>query len=127
MKIYLVDDNVKFRKDLKFFLEGHLHHEVIGEATDAIDFKRNIHYIADIVLMKFQKNILINTISTNYCFKSIREGNVIALSQNNEMVDFRVLQNVGFKGFVSKRNLYRDLETAINTVASGNLFYPNKN
>lgn len=127
MKIFLVDNNKKFRDNLKLYLEGHLKHQVIGEASNSIDFKENIHHIVDIVLMDIKKKVLINTITTYNCLKGIKDGNVIAISQHNDLGDTRILQSIGFKGFVSKDNLYRDLEDAINTVASGKLFYPNKN
>jgi len=124
MKIFLVDNNKKFRKNLKLFLEEHLNHQVVGESSDIKDFKLTVDPNIDIILMDIKNTVLREFHSIDY-IKNKNEGfNFIALSQYNELADLLTLLNSGFKGFVSKENIFRDLDKAINTVVSGQLFYP---
>jgi DNA-binding NarL/FixJ family response regulator len=124
MRIYLVDKNKNFRKGLKLFLEKHLNHEVVGESTSIKCFCKSTYPSANIILFEIKKTC-IECVHTT-CHNIINEKglNIIALSQRKELVDIGTLKKFGFKGFVSKENLFKDLENAITTVASGNQFYP---
>lgn len=123
MHIFLVDDNDTFRKNLKLFLEGHLNHVVVGEANNGKAFIEN-KVFADLVLMDINMpgmNGLEATKRGTWIYNKLK---IIAVSQFTDSVDLHQLICAGFKGFVSKTNLFRDLEKAISTVYQGAFFFP---
>lgn len=122
----MVDRNEKFRENLKLFIENSLKHSVVGEVSDIEDFKISIIPNIDVILMDIKSSILSEFHSIDYV-KDTRKGySFIALSQHKELADVQTLLNAGFKGFVSKEFIFRDLKNAIETVTSGRLFYPIK-
>lgn len=124
MKIVLVDDNKQFRESLKLYVEGHLNHEVVGEAEDGKNFLKQLNLQADIILMDINMPNLGGMEATKQGIWSNKNLKIIAVSQYKENVDLQQLIGVGFKGFVSKTNLFRDLNNAINTVNDGGYFFP---
>lgn len=124
MKIFLVDDNQQFRENLRLYLEGHLGFEVIGEACDGDSFLANLQPSADVILMD------INMPGING-LEAAKKGTwknsnlkIIAVSQYKDNVDLQQLIGVGFKGFVSKTNLFTDLQKAVTTVMNGGYYFP---
>ena len=126
MKIYIVDDNEHFRNDLKLFLEEYLNHEVIGEASDGEKFLQNPDYRADVILMDISMPSINGIEATKLGIWENAHLKVIAISQYQELADLETIISAGFKGFVNKGNLYRDLNTAIEKVAAGELFIPDE-
>lgn len=124
MKIILVDDNDTFRGSLKTFLEGHLNYEVIAEYSDGKQFIDAAKYKADIILMDINMPEINGLKATKVTCWENHETKIIAVSQYNDNVDIKQLIGVGFRGFVSKMNLFRDLENAIIAVNKGGYFFP---
>ena len=124
MKIYLVDDNDKFRGTLKSFIEEFLYYEVIGESADGEQFIQNYKGNADIVLMDINMPGLDGLKATKTSTSDIRDVKIIAVSQYSSMVDLPQLIGVGFKGFVSKTNLYDELDNAIQAVYEDGYYFP---
>jgi len=124
MKIYLVDDNDNFRKTLKFFLENHLNYKVTGEIGDGKGFLEKSFIDADIILMDINMPEVSGLEATKHGIWRNKEYKIIAVSQYKENVDLQQLIGAGFKGFVSKVDVFRDLETAIKAVVAGKLFFP---
>jgi DNA-binding NarL/FixJ family response regulator len=127
MKIFLVDENEKFRANLRLYLEGYLYHEVVGETSDEMHVNLYINQKADIFLINLNSSIIANYINSPFFCPVASSCKAIALSQHKEIIDSQILLKLGFKGFVSKENLYRDLENAINSVYAGELYYPIEN
>jgi len=123
MKIFIVDDNENFRQRLKLFLEGHLNHKVTGEASSGLEFIENPDLNAEIILMDISMPELNGIETAKRVLWKHNNLKIIALSQYDELADLESLIGGGYKGFVSKTNLYRDLEAAIEVVASGELFF----
>lgn len=126
MEIYLVDDNAVFRDNLKLYLEGHLNHIVVGESDDGKSFLENSSIKADIVLMDINMPEINGIDATKTMTWQNRNLKIIAVSQYKENVDLQQLIGVGFKGFVSKTNLFNELDKAIKTVFKGGYFFPNE-
>lgn len=126
MKVFLVDDNDSFRSNLRLFLEGHLNCEVIGEAADGKSFVDNLDNPADIVLMDINMPGVNGLDATKLGTWQKRNLKIIAVSQHRDTVDVQSLIGVGFKGFVSKINLFRDLEDAMKVVNEGGYFFPDE-
>ncbi|QQS50204.1 MAG: response regulator transcription factor [Bacteroidota bacterium] len=124
MKIYLVDDNDTFRANLKLYLEGHLNYQVIGETDSGRVFLDATNVSADVVLMDINMPELNGVDTTKFSTWQNRNLKIIAVSQYKENVDLQQLIGAGFKGFVSKTNLFSDLDRAIKTVAEGGYFFP---
>ena len=124
MNIYLVDDNDDFRETLKFFLEDYLSHKVVGESKDGKTFLERDDIFADIILMDINMPEINGIQATKMGTWKNHEYKIIAVSQYKENVDLHQLISVGFKGFVSKVNLFRDLESALEDVYGGKLFFP---
>lgn len=123
MKIFLVDSNERFRANLRLYIEGYLHHKVVGEASDESGINGCKDLFADIILVNIDKSILLSA------HKGINRSEFlgckkIAMSQRREIIDTHVLIEAGYKGFVSTEYIHRDLENAINAVVFGKLFYP---
>ena len=120
----MVDNNEKFRESLKLYIERSLNHCVVGEVSNIKDFQFIPVPNIDVIIMDIKSSILSEFHSIDY-IKDTRNGySFIALSQHKELADVQTLLNAGFKGFVSKEFIFRDLEKAIDTVTSGRLFYP---
>ena len=124
MKIFLVDDNDHFRKTLRFFLENHLNYEISGELSNGKEFLEQSFIDADIILMDINMPEINGLETTKLGMWKNKSYKIIAVSQYKESVDLQQLISAGFKGFVSKVDVFRDLETAIKTVVAGKLFFP---
>ncbi len=126
MNIFLVDDNTAFRENLKIFLEEHLKYSVVGEAESGKDFLKQTNIQADIILMDINMPDINGLNATKQSTWQDQNIKIIAVSQHIDTVDIQQLIGVGFKGFVSKINLFRDLENAINQVSKGSFFFPSE-
>ncbi len=124
MKLFLVDDNTIFRKNLKLYLEEHLNFEVVGEADDGENFMKKVNNDADIILMDINMPHMNGLDATKLSTWKKRGLLIIAVSQYKDSVDLQQLIGAGFKGFVSKTNLFHELKKAINTVHNGGYFFP---
>ncbi len=123
MKILLVDNNDDFRGNLKLFLEGHLNHVVVGEASDGKEFLEEKMVPADIVLMDINMPKINGLEAAKMGIWKNHHLKIIALSQYKDSIDLRVLIENGFKGFVSKTNLFKDLDEAIRIVDAGGCYF----
>lgn len=124
VKIIVVDDSATFREGLRFFIENMLFCTVIAEASNGHEFLqlKNKH-LADIILMDIQMPTLngieaVLNDDNNYLRK------FIAISSFEDKVYLTQLLETGFKGYISKNNIYKELKKAIELVAAGCLYFP---
>lgn len=123
-KIYLVDDNDKFKETLKIFIEEFLFYSVIGESSNGKDFLENYKGDADVVLMDINMPEVDGLKATKKSTWELRDIKIIAVSQYSSTVDLPQLIGVGFKGFVSKTKLYDELDKAIKAVLKNEYYFP---
>ncbi|MBN2484364.1 MAG: response regulator transcription factor [Bacteroidales bacterium] len=124
MKIYLVDDNEKFRASLRLFLESHHSYEIVGEATTGDEFLQQKIIDADIVLMDINMPGINGLQATKLGLWNNKKLKFLAVSQFKDDVDLQLLIESGFKGFVSKSNVFDELEKAMQIVNSGGYSFP---
>lgn len=126
MKLFIVEDNSSFRESLKTFLEGFLLHEVVGEAANGKEFIDNYNDDADIILMDINMPELDGVKATKLGTFQNRNAKIIAVTQHRTIVDLHRLISAGFKGFVSKTNLFMELPKALKKVANDELYFPDE-
>ncbi|MGE4288284.1 MAG: response regulator transcription factor [Salinivirgaceae bacterium] len=124
MRILLVDDNEAFRKSLKTFLEGEYQYTVVGEMADGKEFLDAETVDADVVLMDINMPGINGLLATKKRLWMAPHLKIIAVSQHQYDIDLELLIGSGFKGFVSKTNLYDDLQPALLKVKAGLFSFP---
>lgn len=124
MKLIIVDDNMEFRDNLRFFLEQKLNHIVIAEAASGEEFlalNERIIREADIILMDIMMNQLSGIETTKRITWIHFNLRVIAVTMHIEKVFLDQIIEAGFKGFVLKTNIFNTLEKTLNDVYYGKL------
>ncbi len=126
--IIIVDDNVRFRTDLKMYIEKELHHMVIAEASNGEDFLA-LHNLqrADVILMDIEMDRMDGFTATKEVLKNLYGLKIIAITMHSERMILRQLIEVGFRGCVFKSDIFKSLSTAINNVCKGHIYIPYKN
>lgn len=126
MEVVLVDDNADFRSGLKMFIEEHLGYKVLKEFDNGQSFVDNSLLKADIILMDINMPQLNGMEAAKMGTWNKRDMKLIAVSQFKESVDINVLIGAGFRGFVSKTNVFKELSKAIETVLKGEYYFPDE-
>lgn len=126
IKIIVVDDSETFRDGITFFLEQVLSYEVVGCASNGKEFllQKEKYIAADIILMDIQMPEIdgIETAKRFLWYNSLM--NVIAITSFRDIAYLRELIGAGFKGCVFKDKIFEDLETAVQYVLKGKLYFP---
>lgn len=124
LKIIIVDDNLKFRQGLRFYIENILNYSVINEAENGMDFmelpNRNL---ADIILMDISMPEM-DGILTSKNLLSERKTRIIAITSYEEQTYLNELIEVGIKGCVFKKDIYEHLNLAIKKVMNHDYYFP---
>jgi DNA-binding NarL/FixJ family response regulator len=125
LKTILVDDNIQFRTNLKYYIESDLDCKVIAEASNGIEFLK-IPYISnsDIVLMDIEMGQMDGFEATKRAIWLYSYLKVIALTMHVEKVFLIKLIESGFKGCVFKTEVFKQLPKALTEVITGKLYLP---
>lgn len=123
-KLIIVDDSAIFREGLRFFLEKILSYTVLSEASDGSEFLqlKNKH-LADVILMDIHMPVL-NGIDAMMKDKNNYLLKTIAITGFDDPIYLNQLIEAGFKGYINKNNVYKEIKTAIENVANGHLYFP---
>lgn len=125
-KIFIVDDNLTFRKVLLDFLDNTGEFEIIGEASDGIECLEKIEgKIIDIILMDIKMPKL-NGIQTTKIInqKLSHHIKIIALTQHDDFDYIKNMIEAGAKSYVVKTEVGKQLVKAIKTVMKGEMYFP---
>ena len=125
MKIILIDDNKAFREGFKFYLVNKLGYDVVADYNDGDEFLRKKEFIhCDIILMDIDMPKVDGFKATKLALWETRDLKVIAITGFRDKAYLTDLITAGCKGCVFKENIYNELEEAIHTVMSGEMYYP---
>jgi DNA-binding NarL/FixJ family response regulator len=124
-KIIMVDDNIRFRTDLRNYIESNLGYNVIAEASNGRAFLElpNITY-ADIILMDIAMDEMDGFEATKRVLWNYPFLHIIAITMHTEKVYLIQLIETGFRGCVFKPDIYTHLLPAIEAVLSGKIYMP---
>ncbi len=129
IKIIIVDDHDFFRSAVKSFLSDKEKYRIIGEASNGEEFLENLEKkeLPDIVLMDVRMPKMNGMIATKIVTNSYDNRiKVIALTMHEDFEYLKGMIEAGISGYLNKNNMVGQLEKAINTVLSGNLYFPDK-
>ncbi len=125
MKIILVDDNVKFRTELKKYIETNLGHTIIGEASSGSEFL-SLHNttFADNILMDVKMDEMDGIEATKQILWRNSYLKIIAITMYTDNMYLLQLIEAGFKGCINKYNIYNQLPVALEVVKKGRFYFP---
>lgn len=123
-KVIIVDDHKLFRKGLVFLLQEMDEVEVIGEASNGIEFLQQMRkQPADIALMDINMPIMDGIEASEKALQEFADLKIIVLSMHDEEAYYQKMTEMGVSGFLLKNSESEDLETAIREVIKGNTFF----
>ena len=124
LRILLVDDNRSFREAVKLFITKEMNCEVVGEASNGLEFLSLITKCSvDIVLMDIQMPELDGIKATKeWCLRN-PNTKVIAVTMFTEKAYLLQLIQSGFKGCVFKTSFFVQIVAAVTAVMEGKLYF----
>ena len=125
LKVILVDDNEMFREAFKILLESEYHATIVGEASNATEFRAlNIHSNIDVIFMDIMMPDIDGIIVTKKVLWKNNKLRVVAVTMHNDSVYLKSLIEAGFVGCIFKNNLFNELPLALETILKGKLYFP---
>lgn len=125
LKIVIVDDSNTFAESIKYFIEKILFLEVIlivQNGNELID--SNLYQRADLILMDIEMPEINGIETAKQVLWRYNNLKLIAITNYEDNAYLSQLISAGFKGCVFKRNIYSELEEAIEKIMSGELYFP---
>ena len=125
--IIIVDDHLIFRQGLKSIITLENIANVIGEASNGIEFIEILSDLKpDLVLMDIDMPRMNGLDATEKALEILPELKIIAFSMfSNEEYYYKMIDR-GVKGFILKTSGINELETAIQNVMSGDTYFSNE-
>jgi DNA-binding NarL/FixJ family response regulator len=123
-KILLVDDHEVVRSGLKTLLSN-LSFDVIDEAGSgkkAYEMAQNNHY--DLIIMDISMDGISGLDAMSKILNRIPQQNILILSMHDSDLIIQKAKNAGAKGYVTKSDISDNLIKAIQSIDSGQDFFP---
>jgi DNA-binding NarL/FixJ family response regulator len=123
-KIIIVDDHKLFRDGIKLLIYSLKEYEVIGEASDGIEFLDLLENKGpDLVLMDISMPKMDGIKATKKAVEKYPHLKIVALSMFNEQEYYYKLIESGARGFVLKEAGAEELSKAIKSVLNGENYF----
>lgn len=127
INIILVDDHILFRDGLKYVLNQQEYINIVGEASDGIEFLGLLdNVVPDIVLMDISMPRMNGIEATKAALLKYPDLKIIALTMFDDDKYYYDILNAGAKGFVLKESESEKLLRAINAIVNGDSFFSNE-
>lgn len=124
IKIIIVDDHEIFRNGLKMVLNKLKFTQIVGEASNGMDFLDLIRTTpVDIVFMDIEMPVMNGIDATKIAIKEQPGIKIIALTMFNEADYIQSMIDAGVKGFLLKNIKKEILAKAITTIYNGSNYY----
>ena len=123
-KLLLVDDHEVVRSGLKTLLSN-LSFDVIDEATSgkkAYEMAQNNQY--DLIIMDISMDGISGLEAMSKILNRIPQQNILILSMHDSDLVIQKAKNAGAKGYVTKSDISDNLIKAIQSIDSGQDFFP---
>ena len=123
-KLLLVDDHEVVRSGLKTLLSN-LSFDVIDEATSgkkAYEMAQNNQY--DLIIMDISMDGISGLDAMSKILNRIPQQNILILSMHDSDLVIQKAKNAGAKGYVTKSDISDNLIKAIQSIDSGQDFFP---
>ena len=125
--IIIVDDHLIFRQGLKSIITLENIANVIGEASNGIEFIELLSDLRpDLVLMDIDMPRMNGLDATEKALEILPELKIIAFSMFSDEEYYYKMIDRGVKGFILKTSGINELETAIQNVMSGDTYFSNE-
>ncbi len=122
--IMIVDDHVLFRNGLKLLLNSQPDFKVVAEASNGIEFLKNLEFIpVDIVLLDIAMPEMNGIEAATIAFERYPELKIIALSMYGEEAYYYKMLEAGVSGFLIKESNIDEVYAALRSVAEGKTFF----
>ena len=124
IRIIIADDHQLFRNGLKILLNAFAEFEVIGEASNGLEFLNIIKNTkADVALMDINMPEMDGIEATRKGLEICPGINIIALSMYGEEEYYNKMVDAGAKGFLLKDSDISEVKEAILTIIKGGNYF----
>ncbi|MFW5657575.1 MAG: response regulator [Bacteroidota bacterium] len=125
MNIAVIDDNIQFLETIYIFLTEYHKYTNVSTFTSVQEFMHSPeNYSCDIVLMDIEMPEIDGIKGCKKITWQNCRQNIIALTYHHERMLLDELIPAGFKGCVSKTQVFDELEAAMNAVKKGHHYFP---
>ena len=122
--LVIVDDHKLFRDGIKMLLSNFNHFNVVGEASNGIEFLSLIeNKLPDLVLMDISMPEMNGLEATRIALENHPDLKILVLSMFQDQEYYTKMIEYGSNGFVLKEAGAEELIDAINTVLKGNNYF----
>jgi len=122
--IILVDDHPIFRKGIKSIITVENFANVIGEASNGLEFIELLSYLKpDLVLMDIEMPVMNGMEATQRALELIPDLKIIAFTMFEDEEYFSKMIDLGAKGFILKSSDINEIDKAIKYVMKGEKYY----
>ncbi len=125
-KVMLVDDHTLFRNGLRLLLDASDRYEVVGEASNGVEFLRLLEKVSpDVVLLDIEMPKMDGVEAASIAISRYPDLRIITLSMYGEEDYYYRMVDAGVNGFLLKNSDINEVTKAIDTVNLGiNYFSP---
>jgi len=123
-KIILVDDHKLFRNGIKFILSDLPDLEIVGEASNGLEYLELLKYITpDLVLMDINMPEMNGVEATKKSLEANPRISILILTMFSDEQYYNTFIDIGVRGFVLKECDNNELKTAVNTILNGGTYF----